>query len=425
MKQEWSVYLILSLMIFCPVLDISGHFINLMEFYAYLLMILNVRKLVSFNVLKIYWVYVFLFSLVICFTAVLAAKPINNYDLFVVRNAVQFIALMSVLYFKIEEIYKKDEASKEEFKKFILKCFFILSLPALVVYLQRIDLLNARSLVIALYKPQFFFLDADLFMEFRYTSVFKDFFTAGVYFIVLSTGLYYFLLTGKLKRAMKTKVILLLIFIYFSQLFVARSSLVLIPFNLLLLTFVGSKITFLDSAKRFMALLIIMIPLFFGIIYYLENSDSASSEWVSEGLNLMRMDSELNKGSSFTVMQDWNRNFFSHLNDHPEMLFMPNHDYDLTVTANPNLYTDGFYSQEIYRYGIYGILAYLYLIVFLFKDLIKKHRGILIIIFSFVLLNYKGGNVFFMPKNVYLYAFVFAALLILDRMGNEKQEKVQ
>jgi hypothetical protein len=414
MKDIWSVYFILVLMIFCPVLDISGHFINLVELYVYLLLILNIKKLVPFNVVKIFWVYIALFSLAVVFTALLASKPINNYDLFIIRNAFQFTGLMSVLYFKILKIYQED---KEHFNHFIFRCFCILSLPALIVILQRLNIFNMRAIVIALYKPQFFFLSADLFSDFRYTSVFKDFFTAGVYFIVLSTGLYYFYLNGQLSRNIKIKVFFILIFIYISQVFVARSSLVLIPFNLLLMTFVASKSSFLVSIKRLVSLLIITIPIFGLIIYYLNTNQYINVEWVSEGLNLMAMNSEDN-GSSFTVMQDWNKNFFDYLSDHPELLFIPNHDYDLKVTTTPSLYTDGFYPQEIYRYGIYGLLAYAYLVVFLLKELVKKNRGLMVIIFSFVLLNYKGGNVFFMPKNVYLYAFLFAAFLIMDEFAD-------
>ena len=164
MKETCSVYLILILMVFCPVLDISGHFINLVELYVYLLLILNVKKLVPFNVVKIFWVYVFLFSVTVVFTAILASKPINNYDLFIIRNAVQLIGLMSVLYFKVLKIYQEE---KDYFKQFIFRCFCILSLPAVVVLLQRMNLFNMREIVIALYKPQFFFLSADLFSDFR------------------------------------------------------------------------------------------------------------------------------------------------------------------------------------------------------------------------------------------------------------------
>ncbi|MDO9181393.1 MAG: hypothetical protein Q7U04_03250, partial [Bacteriovorax sp.] len=120
------------------------------------------------------------------------------------------------------------------------------------------------------------------------------------------------------------------------------------------------------------------------------------------------------------VMQNWNQNFFEYLSQNPEKLFIPNHEYDLHETSASGLYTDGFYPQEIYRYGIYGLLAYLYLVFFLFKDFILKHKGLVILVLSFVLLNYKGGNVFFMPKNIYLYAFVISSFLIIDQV-NEKE----
>lgn len=131
MKETWSVYFILFLMIFIPVLDISGHFLNLVELYIYFIFILNIKKLTPFNTVKIFWVYVLLFSLVVVFTAILASKPINNYDLFILRNAIQLIALMSVLYFKVLKIYQLEG---EKFKQFIFRCFCILSLPPLSFY---------------------------------------------------------------------------------------------------------------------------------------------------------------------------------------------------------------------------------------------------------------------------------------------------
>lgn len=418
MKSSKSLYLILFGLMFFPVLDVSGHFINFVEFYIYILFAMNLKKIIPLSTVKIFIVYMFLFFLTVVFTALVANKPINNYDIFILRNCAQLICLLSVLYLYISEISQKS--STTELKNIILKSFYILSLPALLVYLQRMNILEAREIVKLLYKPQFFFLEADVFSEFRYTSVFKDFFTAGVYFIILNTSIYYFYLTADLKKTEKIKLVLLMVFVYVSQLFVSRSSLVLIPFNLLLVTLFGTRSSLLTSFKRLLVMVLVTTPIFILILNTLIDLNYVKSEWVSEGLNILVNQSEDNGSSSFQVMQQWNQNFFQYVLNHPEILFSPNHVYDLRETTPGSLYTDGFYPQEIYRYGIYGILSYLYLVLFLFKDFVKVHRGLLIIIFSFVLLNYKGGNVFFMPKNIYLYAFVIAAFRIMDDL-NQKQ----
>ena len=145
MKSTWSLYLILFFLIFFPVLDISGHFINIPEFYIYLLFAMNIKKIVPIKTVRIFIVYTFLFFCTVVFTALIAAKPINNYDIFVLRNSAQLICLLSILYLYIQNIFKDKTA--EELKGIILRCFYILSLPALVIYLERLNVFNTREIV--------------------------------------------------------------------------------------------------------------------------------------------------------------------------------------------------------------------------------------------------------------------------------------
>ena len=419
MKSVLFLHIALFGFIFFPVIDVSGHFINLAEFYIYILFAFNVKKMLPVPTIKIFIIYLILFFVSVVFTAVMAGKPVNNYDIFVIRNCAQLICLMSVLYLNIKRI--STESSYDEFKDVAIKSFYILSLPALLIFFQRLNILNAREWVQYLYKPQFFFLDADLFMEFRYTSVFKDFFTAAVYFTILASSIYYFYLVADLNKSQKAKIILLIICIYISQLFVSRSSLVLIPLNIILMTLFASRGTILNSLKKLTILLILIVPFFVVLINALISLNYVRGEWVSEGLNVMLNHSDSGASSSFSVMQEWNQNFFKHVADNPQMLFVPNHEYDLKESSAGSLYTDGFYPQEIYRYGIYGMFAYFYLVIFLLKSFSKNHRGLMIIIISFALLNYKGGNVFFMPKNIYLYAFIISLFLVFDLMKNKKE----
>jgi len=420
MKSQYAVFFILALTIFCPVIDLSGHFINLAEFYVYFLFIMGLKKSLPVYSLKVLSVYFVAFFVVCVFTSIIAFKPINNYDVFILRNCAQLICLLSVLYSRFITIQK--ECDNESFHNFILQVFYLLSLPAVVVLLQRFDILHMRELVLWLYKPQFFFLDKQVFSEFRYTSIFKDFFTAGVYFIALTTGMFYFALNARLAKLQRMKVYILIFIIYLCQLFVSRTSLLIIPLNVVLILLFASSQNFLSSLKRLFFLLIIVVPLFLALLSVFTKANFIKGDWALEALGLFSGNrNALASSSSYLVMQEWNEKFFGYVLENPSILFIPNHDYDLKEASSTGLYTDSFYAQEIYRYGIYGVLSYLYLVIFLLKKYFKKNKGLFIIVFSFVLLNYKGGNVFFMPKNIYLYAFIFSAFLVWDNRQQEQK----
>ncbi|MDO9182890.1 MAG: hypothetical protein Q7U04_10805, partial [Bacteriovorax sp.] len=161
MSKAVSLYVILFFLIFFPVLDISGHFINIVEFYIYALFFFNIKKMIPIAAVKIYIVYLVLFFISVVFTALIASKPINNYDFFILRNGAQLVCLLSILYLRIFEIFKEE--TPEKLKMIILRCFYILALPAFLVFAERLNLLNSRQIVKLLYKPQFFFLDANVF----------------------------------------------------------------------------------------------------------------------------------------------------------------------------------------------------------------------------------------------------------------------
>lgn len=426
MKATTSLYLMLFVLILFPVLDISGHFINIVEFYIYISFFLNIKKYSPNKTVFVFIVYMGLFFVTVVLTAILAGKPVNNHDIFILRNGTQLIFLFYLLYSRLVEI--KTLHSYLELQNVLKKCFVILSIPALIVYLQRADLLNARSIVNVLYKPQFFFLAGDLFSGFRYTSVFKDFFTAAVYFSTLCAAMFYFYLKSTMVFKQKIVFLFFILFNYVAQVFVARTSLVLIPFIFLIMTVYAAKASILTTVKRLSAAGVILVPIYFMGTSFLLNENLVKTEWILEGLNIFSSETAIpgKDSGSYNVMRKWNEDFFNSIIENPRVLFVPHHEYDLTEVNNPGQYSDGFYPQEVYRYGIYGMLAYFYLVFFLLKNFAKFNRGLVVIVILFAFLNYKGGNVFFMPKNIYLYAFVFAGLLILDgfELNAPKEEKL-
>lgn len=406
MNDRTSLLFMLFLLVMMPVLDISGHFINLAEFYLYGAFSLNVKKIKKTPMAFPFIVYLVLFFLTTLLTAALAGEALNNYDIFVLRNMGQMV--VGLMLFHTHLINYKSHSSPEKQHETYLLCFAVLTIPSVVVFLQSINVFNMRFVVQWLYKPQFFFLKAEDFSSFRYTSVFKDFFTSAVYYIVLCGSLFYYYLRTNIEPLKKLPLLFLIGINYAAQLFVSRTSLVGIPILILFLLLFGPAPSLVYRAKRVFMTLVFILPLMGVILYVVASNGLVNLDWAMEGINLFS--DEKTASASFAVMNIWVMNFVNYIKDNPFLLLKPKHVYDLTESSHPFLYSDSFYPQEIYRYGIYGILIYLLFVLGLLRNITKKSKGLGLLILSLVVLNYKGGNTFFMPKNIYMYAFVFALL---------------
>lgn len=407
-------YLVIFFLLFFPVLDLSGHFISIQEFYLYGATFLALKDLKKNPFAPAYLWYFIGFFFVIIITSLIAQTSLNNHDMFNLRNCAQSICA----FFLFDRWFRllTSKQSEHFLHRFVLSCFIIVSLPCLLVYVQRLNLLGARDIVISLYKPQFHFLGSEQFAEYRYTSIFKDFFTFACYSIILCTVQFYCLLKLQLKGKARLLMLTLLILNYLSQFYVARTSILLIPFLLATVFILFPNKELRGGAKRKVAIFLVIMPVFLISLFSLFYFELVNAEWISSGLSIFSGGSEAE--SSFNVMQEWNIGFFNYLMQNPGLLFMPKHSYDLTVTANPALYTDSFYAQEIYRYGIYGMLLYLIFVVKIFKASKRVHFVLALFVIAAVLLNYKGGNVFFMHKNSYLYPFFFSLVLWITRWGD-------
>jgi hypothetical protein len=419
MKGKQPLFILITILILMPVLDISGHFINLSEFYLYIIFFLNIKNIKKSFLVTPFAIYTILFFITTILTAAMAGEVLNNYDIFVIRNMIQLIISL-ILFNTFLVTYAENESKNEHFRTFCW-CFGILTIPALIVYLQSANVFKARELVQLLYKPQFFFLKAEDFVSFRYTSVFKDFFTSSVYYIILCGSLFYFYLKSSLSTLRKLPLLFLLLFNYGAQFFVSRTSLVAIPLLILMLLIFGPAENYIVKVKRILFTSIVIVPLLILAGYVVSKSGAVNLEWATEGFNLFSS-SEPSGSSSFELMNFWILNFYEYVKNNPKILFMPKHAYDLTESSNPFLYSDSFYPQEIYRYGIYGMVSYLVFISSLIKLSVKKSTGLFLFTMTLVILNYKGGNTFFMPKNIYLYAFVFAFFTFSENTSKERVE---
>lgn len=406
MTNSSKFLLILLILILGPVLNIKGHYINPSEFYLYIVFFLNLKNLKPDPVATTFMRYGLFFTMTIILTSVLAGNFINNHDIFILRNCLQLIFSIFLFKYYLDNIPDKEDL--------IFKSFILLSIPALFVFLQRLDLFNFRDFIGYFYQAKFHELKADVFSDYRYASVFKDFFTSAVYFIILSIAMTAFIVQSNLNRKKKNIMGFLLLLVYLAQFYVARSSLLLIPFCSGISFLLLKKRTVIETFKVILGGGLLLFPLYIFISQFYIQSAGLNREWVGEVFDITRSDTE-SKVSSYEVMNQWNQNFLNYVIHHPELLIKPQHAYTLTEKSDPMLYTDSFYPQEIYRYGVYGLLAYLYLVIVLIWKTKNANKALALIVVVFLVLNYKGGNVIFMARNIYLYGFIFAVLPIFNK----------
>lgn len=428
MSAQLTILLWLALYFFFPVVDISGHRIIVPEFYTYVVFFMNLKRLRANPLVVPFFLYAVLFFMTVLFTSLMDGTLINNHDIFMIRNIVQLILVIFLFDSQFARLEK--EMDRKQFEYFIFKCLAVLSLPAFMVILQRLNPFGFRDLVISLYKPAFFFLDASSFASFRYTSVFKDFYTEAVFFLTLIPLLFFFFLKNELNRSWRVILVVLMLLVYGAQFFVARTSLMFSPLLVATTLFFISGLSFAQALRNAILFLLLSFPLALIGAKLLLGGDLVNLEWALEGLAFWQSEPEsmgqAGKAgfSSYSTMNEWMSNFFQYIKDNPRVLFVPHHDYNLTESANRYLYTDSFYGQEIYRYGIYGMVSYFLFLLFLIKNLWGKSRMAILFVVTYAVLNYKGGNVFFMDKNIYLYAFVFVLLLVYERRYLKKEGQV-
>ncbi|MBB6091261.1 hypothetical protein HNQ60_000107 [Povalibacter uvarum] len=421
MSGTLSIPLWVAFLVLCPVLDISGHFVYLPEACLYLMA--GYRLLVRFpeaawtdaeryrrRIRNAHIAYAALFAGAAALTAFLAEQSVNNYDVFMFRNILQALCCVWLLGGRLRSI---ESAAAETI---VFRTILVLSVPALVVYLQAFDLFSMRSLVVSLYKPQFFFLGALDFAGFRYTSVFKDFFTAAVYFTLLSAFVFHFFLRTQLGMAHRACLLILLVMIYGAQLFVARTSLIMTPMMLAAIALFAAPRGTGVVLKRLMPAGAVAGVLAVIALGWLMSSGLVNASWAKEGLIVFSPD-RADQSSSLSVMQSWHEQMFRQAFGGEFSLLAPRHAYLLTEVSDPGVYTDSFYGQELYRYGIYGAIAYIAYVLLMLRASLPVSRMVAIVVIALVIMNYKGGNTFFMPKTLYMYALILAFVPLIELRG--------
>ncbi len=395
-KSTFSTLWPLAFLILCPVIEPGGRRINFAEFYIYLSFFIGASSIIKNRYFYITTSYAIGFFIVCLLTSLMAGTIVNAHDIYVLRLIVQSAFCFSLFSKKLNVI--------KDIEGFYYKSLFVVTAPAILVFLQKINILNIRSLVKTLYSPKFFFLGGSLFDSYRYTSIFKDFFTAGIYFIIAAFYIFYFILASDASKKKKRMAFVLLGILYVSQLYVSRTSLLFIPFTLFLTFFLSTGRSFFNKIKTGLLFSLIALPSMYFAIQIFISMGFVNEKWVMAGFDIFL--SGQSESSSFDTLNEWNSRFFLNLLRDPTLLFLPKHTYNLSVLTDGHIYSDSFYVQEIYRYGIYGALTYLSYVLFLGKAFLKEAKELFALLLVLIIINYKGGNVFFLPKTIYLLSFV-------------------
>jgi hypothetical protein len=234
-----------------------------------------------------------------------------------------------------------------------------------------------------------------------------------VYFTMLGAFIFHFSLRTRLGMAHRLALVGLLAFVYAAQLFVARTSLVMIPLLIGAIALFGAPLRSGVLVKRVLPLAAVGIMTAAVVVPSLLKGGLVNSRWAMEGLTIFSHEDRA-KSSSFAVMQRWYEAMASEAFAGRYSLFEPHHSYDLTERDAPGIYTDSFYGQELYRYGIYGALAYLAYLALMIRAAARASRFALLLVGALAIMNFKGGDTFFMAKDIYLYAFILAVAPYLE-----------
>ncbi|HIP12377.1 MAG TPA: hypothetical protein EYG73_06630 [Arcobacter sp.] len=411
-----SLFIIMLLLfyLFIPTFEFDEHLIQLQEIFLYMISFVYFLKNTHIKLTKLAKYYLYfagMFLISILFSCLFSGTAVVGYDIFIFRMFAQSIIailIYNVLFKKIINVHSLEIL--------LFKSYIILTLPALIGILSMI---YGTDILYSIYKPAFGFLGEETFTGFRTASIFKDFFTAGVYYIfVCAFGFYvYFETSVSIKQRFFLSLLILLN--YSVLFFTARTGLVLLPLFLIVWITLNKKVSLTFIKKSFPFIFVIISACIYIYIYiYLPNIEAF--EWATEVFKLMDQE-KVESFGSYTDMARMNMNFIDYLFKNPSLFFFPHHVYDLSYTTS-NIYTDNFYLQELYRYGLYGLVS---LFVFSLLSILYFRRisnFLVSMILILLILNYKGGPSLFMFKNIYIYMFIFTAIITHVQLKNRERE---
>lgn len=414
MSPSSKVLLLLIFILYQPLLYFNGSQLILFEIYGYLYiayLILSRKQVLRSRNQKIFLFYLVSMIIIEIASTLLNAtlKLSNTYNL---RKIIQLIIFFGIFY---SILYKNKELLIND--KFVLKIVIILVSPIVFTYLQTYNP-QIKLMTYDYFKPSYYYSPSVFFKGstfenasqwmFRSTSVFKDFFTATNYFILVSIFLIYLINSQKKYRWLY---ITFLILTVIGQIFTARTGLLFIPIGIIFYFIIKQLVNKTFSIKSILVLLLLVVFLvmFYALLYNIVQSNPQLS-WANQFFYLFQGDNAIEQFSSIQSTSMNNSYFLRIVERDPSILYFPHHVYGSGIKYHSVIYTtDSFYLQELYRYAIYGIIAFLILTYKLLKYN-RKNYVIITMIVILVLTNVKGGNTFFLDKTVVIFAFLLAFL---------------
>lgn len=394
-----NIILLLGFFLICPDLILSGHRVNVAEIIIYLLglhFFYIHKKMYIAASFKPFLIYLWTSLAVLLICALLSLTKLNSEGVYLIRQCIQLIILSSILQTAF------NSSTNTEIKRTTILIAFVFALPSIVIFIQATNFLGLKPVFDRIYSPVYFLETMAQRQGYRVTSVFKDSFIASVYLIV-SYSLIFNLFLLSSNRIKERLILLASMFLIFSSAFkVGRTALVFIPIMSCIILAINYNTIGLKLTIKYISSLAIIIAS--SVLFFMLNTDqnTASYEWIIEVLSL----SNSSGFSSYNVMHDMNSSVTTYISNHMDLLLTPL-NYTPDSYLQPEMYSDNFYLQEIMRYGVYGLLAYLVFITLLLKqNLNSGSKFNLVFIILLAALNYKGGNTFLLAKASLIYPFV-------------------
>lgn len=283
--------------------------------------------------------------------------------------------------------------------RFLRKLSFILILPPVLGLFQYFNFYSSLELLIKLYDPIIetqYSMGIYDFLDNRVPSIFKDYFHAGLYYILI--GVFFLKLYGIIKSNY-------LLFFYLITLLSSFYS-SRMAFYLLLILFIVFIVKNIFTRKGTIFFLTIVLLLIFTdfISYFTKEINIEKHAWA---LELFLLDGET---SSSNILFETFKNGLSYIFSNlslEELIFPAPKSFNVTDFS---YYSDSFYVQEIIRSGLLGIVIYMGFIFKFYKCFYKRYEffnfGLFLIIILFFL-NLKGGNVFFLERCNLILVLIF------------------
>jgi len=400
-KRSNIFFIVLFLvLIYSPIILVGTNRYFIPEFIIYFVLGIYIF-LFRFNRIRLTGISKILIQFNILYLLVIFATILlkNGYN---VEYVYQYrLILMSTVWFVFLDNYFSNISETGLKKTFGKSLFYLIGIPIIGIVSLFSD--GFRELIYKIYVPAINIYDSVgyVFAGFREPGIFKDYYTASIFYFTLFFSVIYYRRYITLSKLNIIDFAFLLILIL-AEIVTGRTGLYASALLILFLILFNRKTFRFDSS------IIILSPLIvFAFITTISKIDIVTINWAFESFIGSDLSTKSTVDGVNTVVTFWD-----YLINNLDILIIPLHPKSFGI-ALP-FYSDSFYIQEIVRHGIWGFLVYMffaYKLFFYFKRM--KNNNLNILVGSLFLLNIKGGNVLFMERSS---IFLWTAIFFMDKI---------